>query len=167
MAQAPQADWVNFQEIKAKVRFEHVLGHFGIWSGIDREGENLIGPCPICKGEGFKINLAKGSFSCPGCKKRGSVIDFTAAYKRVGLKEAGVLLKGIMETQAKPQVKEAPGSERSKRRKRTRAEKENPPAAVANTDREGLAAIARNLQAILKEATGLVEQLLAKLEDKA
>ena len=45
-----QGDWVNFAQIKAKVRFADVLGHFGIWTGIDREGENLTGPCPIWKG---------------------------------------------------------------------------------------------------------------------
>ena len=83
-----------------------MLGHFGLWNGINREGEELVGPCPICQAEGFKINLTKGSFTCPGCKKRGSVIDFTAAYRKVGLKEAGLLLKGVMETRTKPQVKE-------------------------------------------------------------
>lgn len=163
MAQAPHADWVNFQEIKAKVRFEDMLGHFGLWNGIEREGEHLSGPCPICKAEGFTINLTKGSFSCPGCKKRGSVIDFTAAYKKVGLKEAGKLLMEILQASIKPQVKESPGVGKTKRRK---GKAETTPASLAQALKEEIMATARALQDKLKEAQGLAAELMAKLEGK-
>ncbi len=164
MAQERQGDWVNFAEIKATVRFEDVLGRFGLWNGINREGENLIGPCPICQSEGFKINLAKGSFSCPGCKKRGSVIDFVSAYKKVGLKEAGKLLMEILQASAKPPVKDEarPG----KSRKRKGKPGQETPAFPAQALKEEIMATARALDAKLKEVQDLAAELMAKLEGK-
>lgn len=155
-----QAGWVNFQELKAKVSFEQLLKHFGIEDGLVREGEELTGLCPMCKEEGFKVNLAKNTFSCPGCKKRGSVIDFTSAYKKVGLKEAGVLLKELLQGEASGK---SSGSRRGKRRRaRAEAVKEGSPA--PDSDRKEVVHTLKTLDAWLTQAVRLVKEQLTKLE---
>lgn len=151
MAQEQQAGWVDFAEIKAKVSFEKLLGHFDLRDGLEREGEELTGPCPMCQDKGFRVNLTKSTFSCPGCKKRGSVIDFTSAFKKVGLKEAGVLLKGILDGEAS----EKPLGSRKHKKRKAGAVKEGLPA--PGFDRE-------EVVATLKRVAELVNGLLVKVE---
>ncbi len=46
-----QDNWVDFKAVKAAVTMEMVLGHYGI-NGLEREATNLVGRCPIHKGDG-------------------------------------------------------------------------------------------------------------------
>lgn len=175
MAQQSPADWVNFAQLKEKISFPHLLEHFDLAKGLSQEDEELQGSCPICHNEGFKINLTKGSFSCPGCKKRGSVIDFVSAYKKVGLKEAGKLLKEILEASAKPQIKEAPASKTARKRKKTDkpaptatspdSGKENPEV-VSAALKEELVDIIGDIDVRIKEIADMMELLKLKLEGK-
>jgi hypothetical protein len=171
-----QVDWVNFEEIKAKIGFEEVLAHFGIWGGIDREGETLGGPCRMCQADGFKINLEKKTFSCPGCKKRGSVIDFVSAYKKVGLKEAGTILQGIL---AQGKKRETAASRQARRRKvRLGKKEESPPPASSPISDKGnpevvptaakaeILDILGNINVRIKEIADMTERVKLKLEGK-
>jgi len=165
MAQQSPADWVNFAQLKEKISFPQLLEHFDLAKGLSQEDEELQGSCPICGNEGFKVNLEKNSFSCPGCKKRGSVIDFVSVYKKVGLKEAGKLLKGILEASAKPPVKEPRGPGKTKRRKGKESGKPNPaPAFLTQAFKDEIVATAQALDTELKEAQGLTAELMTKLE---
>lgn len=63
----------------------------------------------------------------PGCRKRGSEIDFVSAYQKVGLKEAGKLLKEeFLEASSTLQVKEALAVKRVRRHKRKASSKQDP-----------------------------------------
>ena len=78
---------------------EQVLAHFGLMEGLNTNDEVLSGDCPLCHGHGFVFNRRKNTFACRSCGKRGSVLDFTAAFKQVGLKEAALLLEEIITEQ--------------------------------------------------------------------
>ena len=165
MAQSPQTDWVNFAQLKEKISFPQLLAHFDLANRLSQGEEELRGPCPICGNEGFKVNLVKNTFSCPSCKKRGSVIDFVSAYRKVGLKEAGQLLKELLETLATPQVKETSAPRRLRRR--NGKAKPSPAPSLTQTLNEEVIATAQALDTKLKEVQALSVELMAKLGRKA
>jgi DNA primase len=72
--------WVNYKEIKARVRMEQVLEHYGVLGELHEKGDNLVGRCPIHKGTNgnqFHVSRAKNNFMCFGnCHEGGNVIDF-------------------------------------------------------------------------------------------
>lgn len=121
------ADTVDFKFLKEHITFEQVLEHFELLGDLEEKDEFLVGTCPVCNKDGFKVNLAKNTFSCSECKKGGSVIDFVSAYKEVGLKEAGVILKSILEGRAPSRAdrQRSRDASRGRRHQETR-EKQHP-----------------------------------------
>jgi DNA primase len=74
--------WVNYKEIKSRVRIDQVLARYGVLDTLTGKGDNLVGTCPIHKGTNpsqFHVSLAKNNFNCFGdCHDGGNVIDFVA-----------------------------------------------------------------------------------------
>jgi DNA primase len=72
--------WVNYKEIKSRVRIDQVLARYGVLDTLKAKGDNLVGRCPIHKGSNpnqFHVSLAKNNFNCFGdCHDGGNVIDF-------------------------------------------------------------------------------------------
>jgi hypothetical protein len=72
--------WVNYKEIKSRVRTDQVLARYGVLDTLKARGDNLVGTCPIHKGTNasqFHASLAKNNFNCFGnCHEGGNVIDF-------------------------------------------------------------------------------------------
>ena len=88
-------NWVDFKAVKAAVSMQAVLDRYNI-NWLRKKGDELRGRCPIHKGEGedaFHVNLAKGAFNCFSCKKRGNVLDLTAALEECSVRDAALKLK--------------------------------------------------------------------------
>jgi CHC2 zinc finger len=61
-------------------------------------GDELQGPCPLCQGDkqksrSFNVNVAKQIFQCFACKRRGNVLDFTAAMRGTDVHHAALGLR--------------------------------------------------------------------------
>ncbi len=62
-------NWVEFKEIKRRVKLAEVLEHYGLLDKLKRKGDNLVGPCPIHKGSNpsqFHVSLSKNNYNCFG-----------------------------------------------------------------------------------------------------
>ena len=84
------ANYVNFQEIKAKVTMEQVLQLLGV-AHLRPHGAGLRGQCPVCKEGGdrvFVVTPAKNSFYCFSEKKGGDIIELAARFYRIPHKDA-------------------------------------------------------------------------------
>lgn len=81
--------WVNFKELRSKLKFEDVLRHYKV--SVKRKGEQHQGPCPLPGHTGsksapvFSANLTRGIFQCFGCKAKGNILEFAALMEGVGL----------------------------------------------------------------------------------
>ena len=99
------AGWVEFGAIKAAVRLEQVLRHYGI-QGLRRSGQaHYRGRCPIHGGEGleaFHVDGSKNVFHCFACGAGGTVLDLVAAMERCGLREAALKLAGWFAVPGQP-----------------------------------------------------------------
>jgi DNA primase len=98
MAEEKGKNWINFQELKASITFEQVLERLELLPDLERAGDELRGPCPICKrgdekSKRFSVNVNKQVFQCFACKRRGSVLDFTAAVRGQDVHHAAVWLR--------------------------------------------------------------------------
>lgn len=77
-----QRVWVNFKELRAKLKFEDVLRHYKV--EIKRKGDQHQGFCPLPNHNGsrnspsFSANLERGIFHCFGCGAKGNVLEFAA-----------------------------------------------------------------------------------------
>jgi DNA primase len=77
--------WVNFKELRSKIKFEDVLRHYGIT--VQKKGVQHQGFCPLPGHEGnkrspsFNVNLEKGIFHCFGCGAKGNVLEFAVLMK--------------------------------------------------------------------------------------
>jgi DNA primase len=72
--------WVNYKEIKTRVKIEQVLEHYGVLGELRERGDDLVGRCPIHKGSNptqFHASRSLNIFNCYGnCHGGGNVIDF-------------------------------------------------------------------------------------------
>jgi DNA primase len=72
--------WIDFKELRSKLRFEDVLQHYGV--EVKRRGEQHLGFCPLPGHQGnrkspsFSANLERGIFHCFGCGAKGNTLDF-------------------------------------------------------------------------------------------
>jgi len=88
-------EWVDFRLVKQSVTMQMVLDHYRI-NGLQKNGNELRGACPIHKGEGsrtFQVNVSKNVFQCFSCKVRGNVLDFVAALEGCTIREAALSLQ--------------------------------------------------------------------------
>jgi phage/plasmid primase-like uncharacterized protein len=62
---------------------------------LKREGNEFIGPCPLCHGhDRFAVNIKKEVWNCRGCKVGGDVIDLVQHLDGVEFIEACTTLAG-------------------------------------------------------------------------
>jgi DNA primase len=84
--------WVNYKEIKTRVKMEQVLEHYGVLGDLREKGDSLVGRCPIHKGSNanqFHVSRTKNNFMCFGnCHEGGNVIDFVVLMEG-GNKKSG------------------------------------------------------------------------------
>jgi DNA primase len=109
------ANFVDFQELKAKVTIVQVLDMLGI-KHLKPHGEIMRGQCPVCQvggDRGFVVTSAKNSFYCFSEKKGGDIIELAARVLRIQHKEAAQRIAahfeiGGMTKAAEPKTETAP-----------------------------------------------------------
>ena len=63
------AQWVDIKKVRESVSIEQILEYYGLGDDLVRKGDQLIGPCPIHKGNNksqFHVSLTKNAFRCFG-----------------------------------------------------------------------------------------------------
>src|SRR5437868_10726901 len=80
------AAWIDFKELREKLRFVEVLKHFNVEVKI--RDDRATGFCPLPshpkrengkrRSASFSANLNRGIFQCFGCGAKGNAIDFAA-----------------------------------------------------------------------------------------
>jgi DNA primase len=83
--------FIDFKALKQRVQIIDVLEYYGLTGTLRVSGNTLVGPCPICGGEGdrFRVSTEKNVWNCFGkdCKG-GNSLDFVANKESVPLREA-------------------------------------------------------------------------------
>lgn len=81
--------FIDFQELKSRVRIEHVISMLGLQMK-DHQGQHR-GACPVCKSGGDRalvITEVKASFYCFAAKKGGDIISLVSHIRGIGQREA-------------------------------------------------------------------------------
>ncbi|HEX3799322.1 MAG TPA: toprim domain-containing protein [Verrucomicrobiae bacterium] len=90
----PKSSFVDFKAVKAALKMEQVLEHYGILDTFKGLGDSLSGPCPIHKGTNptqFRVSISKNIWNCfSECKHGGNVLDFIARMENVSIHAAAV-----------------------------------------------------------------------------
>lgn len=98
--------WIDFKELRSKLRFEDVLRHYKV--ELKGDGPQRVGRCPLPKHvhdrrpATFSANLDKGIFQCFACKSKGNLLDFAAYMEGEdpndgrGLKKAALRLRSAL-----------------------------------------------------------------------
>lgn len=87
---------VDFAEVKERVSITDALHMLGV-SNLHIKGQQLRGPCPICKDEGdrkFVVTPNLGLFHCFACQAGGDQITLVAKMRDLSLKDAALWLIG-------------------------------------------------------------------------
>lgn len=88
--------WLNFATIRERISLEMVLTEYAKVENLRRQGDRLIGPCPIHKGDSpraFHADLGKNVWFCfTRCHRGGNQLDFVAALENISVREAGLRL---------------------------------------------------------------------------
>jgi len=116
--------WVDFGAVKQTVSLEAVLRHYQV-PGLRKRGHQLVGRCPIHRGQrddSFRASLSKNAFHCFACQAGGNVLSFVAAMEKCSIRQAALRLQRWFSVVA-------PGEGRSVRNGELVREKEgrNPP----------------------------------------
>src|SRR5438874_4080715 len=105
--------FVNFRAVKAALKIEQVLEHYGLLEQFKKSGDSLSGPCPIHKGSNptqFRVSISKNIWNCfSECKHGGNVLDFIARMENVSIHAAAV--KAIEWFQLDPAAMSADGEQ--------------------------------------------------------
>jgi DNA primase len=97
--------WIDFKELRSKLKFEEVLVHYGV--EVKRRGEQHLGFCPLPGHAGsrrsmsFSANLERGIFHCFGCQAKGNVLDFAVLMSKEAVEDGRALKKVAAELRAK------------------------------------------------------------------
>jgi DNA primase len=88
-------EWVDFSAVKRAVSLEVVLRHYQV-RGLRRRRDQLVGCCPIHRGErddSFRASLSKNVFHCFACQSHGNVLDLVAAMEKCSIRKAACRLQ--------------------------------------------------------------------------
>jgi DNA primase len=87
--------WVDFGAVKQAVSLEAVLRHYQV-PGLRKRGHQLVGRCPIHRGQrddSFRASLSKNAFHCFACQAGGNVLNFVAAMEKCSIRQAALRLQ--------------------------------------------------------------------------
>jgi DNA primase len=111
--------WVDFRELRTKLRFADVLKHYGVELRV--RGERATGFCPLpChpthegkrRSPTFSAHLGKGLFNCFGCGAKGNALDFAAYMTGVDPNDPTALRKVAVDLQDRFVASPSRGDER-------------------------------------------------------
>lgn len=106
------SNWIDFKELRAKLRFAEVLAHYRVT--LKMKGERATGFCPLPTHQGkrnspsFSANIERGIWQCFGCRAKGNVLDFACRMEGFNpadskeLRQAAVKIHTALVGGAKP-----------------------------------------------------------------
>jgi CHC2 zinc finger len=87
---------IDFAYLKRGVSLSNVLEYYGLLEQFERQGSQVVGPCPLHSGSNpkqFVLHLASGNWFCFGdCNRGGTVLDFVALRENVPIVRAAQLM---------------------------------------------------------------------------
>ena len=87
-------NWIDFRDIRARVSLEDVLLRFYGLNNLKRDGDKLIGPCPVHGGDSpraFHCDTRKGVWHCfTKCQGGGNQLDLVAKKEGIGVRDAAL-----------------------------------------------------------------------------
>lgn len=87
------SQWIDFKELRSRLRFSEVLAHYGVKLTIKRDQAQGFCPLPTHKGDrqspSFSANVRRGVWQCFGCGAKGNVLDFAICMERLSPDQAG------------------------------------------------------------------------------
>jgi DNA primase len=101
-----KSQWIDFKELRAKLRFSEVLKSYNI--PLKVKGDKATGLCPLpChpphegkrRTPSFSANLTRGIFQCFGCGAKGNVLDFVLLLQGSDPNDTAALRKVALELQ--------------------------------------------------------------------
>src|SRR5690242_2037490 len=111
------AEWINFAEIRSRVSLEDVIVRYYGLTTLKRDGNKLVGPCPVHGGDSpraFHADLDKNVWHCfSRCQKGGNQLDFVAAKEQIGIREAALRLHAFFVTGTGAPARPAPQAQRA------------------------------------------------------
>lgn len=105
----PKNTWVNFQEIRKRVSIEDVLLKFYRLDNLKRDGDKLIGPCPVHGGDSpraFHVDTVRNLYHCfSKCGSGGNQLDLVAKKEDISIRDAALKLQAFF-LQGEPTARE-------------------------------------------------------------
>ena len=93
------ATWINFAELRARISLSDVIFRYYGITTLKRDGQKLVGPCPVHNGDSpraFHADLDKNVWHCfSGCKKGGNQLDLVAAKDGISIRDAALKLQAF------------------------------------------------------------------------
>lgn len=91
--------WVNFAEIRKRVSIEDVLFRYYRLDNLKRDGNKLIGPCPVHQGKNprsFHADTEKQLWHCfTKCQGGGNQLDLVAKKEDISIRDAALKLQAF------------------------------------------------------------------------
>lgn len=84
--------WINFAEIRQKISIEMVIEEYAKITTLKRQGNKLIGPCPVHGGDSpraFHVDLDRNIWHCfTQCSRGGNQVDLVALKEGISIRDA-------------------------------------------------------------------------------
>ena len=107
-------NWINFAEVRQRVSLEDVLVRFYGLTNLKRDGDKLIGPCPVHGGDSpraFHADLSKNVYHCfTKCQGGGNQLDLVAKKDGISIRDAALKLQAFFLTEGTRPSPPAPAS---------------------------------------------------------
>src|SRR5581483_3355548 len=107
--------WINFKELRAKLKFEAVLQQYGV--EVKRKGNQHHGYCPLPNHNGkrnspsFSAELERGIFQCFGCGAKGNILEFAVLMENKSVEDGAALRAVAVALKERFHVQVGSGSE--------------------------------------------------------
>ncbi len=112
-----KSNWVNFADIRKRISLEDVLLKFYRLDNLTRDGNKLIGPCPVHNGDSpraFHADLDKNVYHCfSKCQGGGNQLDLVAKKEDIGIRDAALKLQAFFLGGNQTAVSSAPRTEQA------------------------------------------------------
>ncbi len=86
--------WIDFKAVRLAASLEAVLTEMYKLPNLKREGDRLVGPCPVHSGQNpraFHADLVKNVWHCfSQCQGGGNQLDFVAKREGIAIREAAL-----------------------------------------------------------------------------
>ena len=87
------------KDLKKQVSIQHVLESYNLCSGLRRRGDQLLGPCPLHRGDNptaFRAHLTRGIWNCFTACGGGDIVDLLCRIEKCSIASAALILRRMI-----------------------------------------------------------------------